>query len=622
MRLPLALALLAALAVAATAAAAVPSAGPPLVRFAGLDAGQLPGVNPADVQVTAGAGVVVETVNSSIAIWRPDGTQLRQESLGALFSGSGVDRSRDDMTDPRVLWDQVSGRFFAAVFDISRGELDVAVSTSADPTGAWTVVALPSSGCPDQPRLGTSDAVVVVTDDLFSSCRGFGRFLGGEIFVLSKQDMLAGSTAPRRSSFGPDSRFAAVTPVQSLGSTPTEYLVAVEQSGGQIQLLHVDGPDVTSLPVTALPLQTPLQNPPQAPQLQGARPVDSGDDRVQNAIWEGGRIWLTADSACGGVACGRVLQLDPVAARLVRDTTIQLPAGRFLVYPAVAPDARGNAVLGFVYSSPTDFPGLGWTYVRPDGEVAPPADLAAGSAPNDSGRFGDYSGAARDPSDPTRVWLAAEIGQASDGTTQGWGSQIAAVSVPPQAPAVASTSAAASGAGSATVTAELFPEGQPTTYRVEYGATAAYGAQTPAAADGGSARSLPLTIAVTGLQPGRLYHFRVVATSQNGTTAGPDATARTPAAAPAVSSRPALRTAAGAVLRALVSPRGAATTVVFQYGSAGYGARTGARRLPAVAGPTLVSVPVRLVHGGVYRFRAVATNAAGRTVGSARITRG
>lgn len=626
-RLAAAAALVAALVVVAAAAAAAPAPTAPLVRFGGLDANQLAGVNPADVQVAAGPGAVVETVNSSIGVWSVSGTTaslVSNQLLGVFFSGAGIDRSKDDMTDPRVLFDPVSGRWFAAVFDITRRELDVAVSASSAASGAWTVYALPSNGCPDQPRLGTSDAVVVVTDDLFSSCRGFGRFLGGEVIVLSKADMLAGAASPRKSTFGPDTRIAAVTPVQSLGSTSAEYLVALEQSGASIQLVHVDGPEVASLPFATVRLGTPLQDPTAAPQRGSNRPVDSGDDRIQNAVWEQGRIWLTAATVCPGspLSCGRVLQLDAAAGKLVRDTTIELPSSRSLFYPAVAPDALGNAVVGFGYSSPADFPSMGYTYVRPDGVVAPPADLAAGTAPNESGRFGDYSGAARDPGDASVVWLASQVGEASDGTSFGWGSEIAAVRVPPQAPAVASTAATPAGPASATVQAELYPEGAPTTYRVQFGPTTAYGASTRAATVASTPRLQAVTVAVPGLQAGRRYHLRVVATSPNGTSTGPDVVVRMPAAAPLVSPRPAARSGAATLLRALVAPRGAATTVVFEYGTTrSYGGRTPARRLAAGAAATLVSVPVRLAAGRLYHFRAVATSAKGKAAGPDRTVR-
>jgi len=622
----IALALLAALVLAGAVSAAAPPTAP-LVTFAGLDSTNLPGVNPADVQLAAGPGTLVETVNTAIAIWTTGGATpqlVRGQQLGAFFSNASTNRTGDAMTDPRVIYDNVSGRFFAAVFDITRVELDVAVSATSDPNGAWTIYPLPSGGCPDQPRLGTSDAVVVVTDDQFSSCRGRGVFLGGEVNVLSKQDLLAASPSPRRSHFGPDNRFAAITPAQSLGTTPTEYLVAVEQSGATIQLLHFDSPDISTVPFTAVTLSAAIGNPPEARQRGGVEPVDVGDNRAQNAFFEGGKVWLTASEQCpaGDGACARVVELS-TGGKALLDQTLALPNGRSLFYPAIAPDERGNVVICFGYASANDDPSLGYAYLRPDGSVSGPFDVAAGTSPNASGRFGDYYGATRDPDDPSKVWIAGEIGNGAGGAALGWGSTVAAVRVPPQPPAARGITAVPRGAGGASFSAELFTEAGATRYHFEYGPTKAYGSSTPAASLAASVRSQVVTANATGIAPGSKVHARLVAANGTGEATSADVVAAIPAAAPLVAyPAPATSRAGAAVtLRALVSPRGAATTVVFQYGTTrAYGRRATAR--VSGAGRRTVTVRVTgLTPGATYHFRAVATNAKGRATGADRTFR-
>ena len=78
------------------------------------------------------------------------------------------------------------------------------------------------------------------------------------------------------------------------------------------------------------------------------------------------------------------------------------------------------------------------------------------------------------------------------------------------------------------VSGEIFgfvdPDGQDTTYHVEYGPTVDYGQTTPdrnAPATGGTA-SVDET--VDSLQPNTTYHYRIVATSAAGTAFGPDQT--------------------------------------------------------------------------------------------------
>lgn len=68
------------------------------------------------------------------------------------------------------------------------------------------------------------------------------------------------------------------------------------------------------------------------------------------------------------------------------------------------------------------------------------------------------------------------------------------------------------------------PRGTEVTYYFQYGPTAAYGEQTPSATAGGSAGA-GVSAALSGLQPGTTYHYRVVATSTSaGTAEGLDRT--------------------------------------------------------------------------------------------------
>ncbi|HEX4838499.1 MAG TPA: hypothetical protein VFV03_08265 [Solirubrobacteraceae bacterium] len=67
-------------------------------------------------------------------------------------------------------------------------------------------------------------------------------------------------------------------------------------------------------------------------------------------------------------------------------------------------------------------------------------------------------------------------------------------------------------------------QGQATTYVFQYGATKAYGAQTPLASAGAGTATVKVSQAVGGLQPVTRYHYRIVATSPAGATAGTDHT--------------------------------------------------------------------------------------------------
>jgi DNA-binding beta-propeller fold protein YncE len=95
----------------------------------------------------------------------------------------------------------------------------------------------------------------------------------------------------------------------------------------------------------------------------------------------------------------------------------------------------------------------------------------------------------------------------------------------PDQPGVASTLASGISQTTATLAAQVSPGFRPTTYRFEYGPTAAYGATTPQSALAGADNlSHPVAGTLTGLLPATTYHFRVVATNEIGTAGGADST--------------------------------------------------------------------------------------------------
>ncbi|HEV7493176.1 hypothetical protein [Baekduia sp.] len=78
----------------------------------------------------------------------------------------------------------------------------------------------------------------------------------------------------------------------------------------------------------------------------------------------------------------------------------------------------------------------------------------------------------------------------------------------------------------ANLTAKINPRGADTTYRFQYGTDTSYGTSVPnpAAGIGDGTTDVSVSEHLTGLSPNTTYHYRLVATSANGTTTGPDHT--------------------------------------------------------------------------------------------------
>lgn len=377
-------------------------------------------------------------VNLAESVWRTGtGTpQLVQTRDLAVLFGSGSDR----LTDPRVLYDAKSGRWFASISDVDGKDVLLAVSTGADPTGTWTVSTFDASACADQPRLGIADDIVVLAADLFDDCDARGaRVLGNEIWTVNKAQLLAGSTAPAFSAFGPTPEYTSVAPVQSLSSTSTEYAVSVDDRVSRVvHLLAIEG--VPPLPVTVREIATPaislLARPPAAaqPQTGGLRPpIETNDNRILDAAWEDGKLWLSANARCvpAGDAiirtCGRVVELATATRTVTWDTDIGV-VGANVFFPAVRPDGDGNLVIVAGESGLKVLPEVIALGRTPDGALTEPVVVAQSAGTYRGDRYGDYFGAARDPLDPRTVWVGGEAGTDVP-SGSGWATTVASVVV-------------------------------------------------------------------------------------------------------------------------------------------------------------------------------------------------
>jgi hypothetical protein len=183
---------------------------------------------------------------------------------------------------------------------------------------------------------------------------------------------------------------------------------------------------------------------------------------------------------------------------------------------------------------------------------------------------------------------------------------------------------------SALIAGTVNPESGSATYRFEYVDAAEY---EPGVAEpyrrGGRTATDPLPggrvpetierIVLTGLRPGRTYHYRMVASNAAETVDGPDETFTTAAATPPGASTGAASevSATGVTLAGVIAPRGLPTSYVFEVGT---DTTYGGAKLFGNAGSGTGEVPVSvglqyLVPGTTYHYRLVATSFDGTTAG-------
>jgi hypothetical protein len=380
-----------------------------IAGFDGLNQTQCDCVPP-DVQVAAGPHDIVEMVNADMGIWTINGTSESSILLDKLFAT----QSSDILSDPRVIFDKSSDRWYSSVLDVTTSHVGIAVSTSDDPTKSWNVYTIQfDNNCPDQPSIGISGDKFVVSANDFTDCLSNPSFVGSQYFVIDKHDLIVGAQNPAMQKFGPDGSTFSMFPVQSLDSISTLFMVNAYGNNNILHLYSLVGtvPNVT-VAQKDLVIQT-INVPPGAVQRNTTIPIDTADDRIQSAVFDGGTIWLGLNDGCtpqGDVqarSCVRLVELDTAGPTVIQDFDIG-NAGFYYFYPALTVDLASGLNLALGYSSQSDYPGL--MFATQDSSVgsngiAKPEIFKQGAWYDSTGRYGDYFGAS---SDKSYAWFAGE----------------------------------------------------------------------------------------------------------------------------------------------------------------------------------------------------------------------
>lgn len=193
----------------------------------------------------------------------------------------------------------------------------------------------------------------------------------------------------------------------------------------------------------------------------------------------------------------------------------------------------------------------------------------------------------------------------------------------PQPPAVQTRPATAVGGATATLHAQARAFGAPTTVRFAWGVTTNYG-NTNVVSAGSSIQvgtGTNVSVNLTGLTPGTLYHYRAIATNTTGPYLrfGEDMTFTTTGSVPAVTTLAAdQKTFTSARLNGQVDPGLLATMAWFEWGAnTNYGNVTLVQNLGVTSGAQSISATITgLIAGATVHFRAVATNLLGRVNGA------
>jgi hypothetical protein len=408
---------------------------------------------PADGNGAAGPLHFVEFINGRFSVYeKTNGNRVQTMTDLQFWNAAGLSiPSTQTVSDPRVIFDPDSQRWFASMIDLSLNarrqsgnHFLLAVSQSADPTGAWKgarFLADPNGQLfADFPTLGLDANGVYLSGDMFDRS---GNAVGPSLVSLSKADLLAAPpNAAGRVSFGTmtySARGDIMQPAITTGQATTpEMVVSVGDLGLDLQTHNTlflspilgSGTATASLASTAVTLNVPAYTVPiDPPQPDGSNNLDDGDARFSASIRRvGDVVYATHAVEVNNRAAVRWYRINASTSTLIDSGTITDP-NLDLFYPSIAANDAGTVVIGCNGSSSS-------TYISSYAVVGQVVNgtltfgsltlLQAGSAsyqqPDYTGtsRWGDYSATTVDPADPNRFWTIQLV--AADQTT--WTTQI------------------------------------------------------------------------------------------------------------------------------------------------------------------------------------------------------
>ncbi len=403
-------------------------------------------VVPPDTDGAVGPNHFVEFINGRFAVFdKGTGTNVISITDNDFWTNTGVDLTGLALSDTRVIYDPLSGHWFASEIDLNRSSLVnnrflLGISATADPSGLWNAVAFqadPAGNFADFPRLGVDAKGVYLTGNMFNAS---GNLIGVLITSIPKADLLLSTpTATNRTTSGVVSEASlgfSLEPVVNFNPTNSaESVVAVPTDGTAMigpnfipqtslmtfQVLGADTPSATFSVSTSIPVPSYLVNI-NPPQPDGQSTLDNGDARIgAYAFQVGDNIYAAHGVQIGSRSAIRWYRLSATNNVLLESGTIS-DTNQDLFYPSIAAATNGFVVIGFngcsLNTFVSSYAAAGKT-INGTTTFGDKVLLKAGEAnyerpANGDNRWGDYSTTTVDVTNPNHFWTIQEYAAAGN----------------------------------------------------------------------------------------------------------------------------------------------------------------------------------------------------------------
>jgi hypothetical protein len=409
---------------------------------------------PPDSNGAIGPNHFVEFINGSFAVYqKSDGTSILQETDLKFWSDAGLIISPDSgISDPRVIFDPISQRWFASMVDLNATSTDpttqandflLAVSTNSDPSGFWQGYKFRSDPTlgrfADFPTLGVDSNAVYLSGDFY---QGESNPLGAGLVSIPKADLLANPpTIANRTWFGVMSyaqRGQVLQPAVCFDGSSSGNILSVANYGmdtnfysNLVTFSVLNGATHTatltaSTTINVPPYYIPENDVAGAPLLtvvqpDGSSTLEANDARICGKVYcVGGILYATHNTELNGHIAIQWYRINAATHALLETGTISDP-NLDLFFPCIAANAAGTVVIGCNAAGPSTFIScyayvgqtrngittfnepavLQFSSVCYHGDDEAYADFL-GTLP--LSRWGDYNSISVDPDDPNRFW--------------------------------------------------------------------------------------------------------------------------------------------------------------------------------------------------------------------------
>jgi hypothetical protein len=348
-----------------------------------------------DPQIAIGGGYILHGTNSGLIIYTKKGEFVQGVSQRCFNGG----------IDPKMFYDTHNGVFG---FDLwnpwdkdKLKPVNISVSESSDPTGAWNTYPVPVPGGRDGGGIGYSAKWIGYT------------FPGGpeQTFVMKTAQAKAGKPVTVYHFAGNLGH-----PVATQDAEDDLFFVRLTRTN--IEIMRVseasDGTPVAEKCATKKHGWKYFGWPPASPQKGSEKRTASGDRNPKNLVLQGGFIWFSQAVNCEGRSSVQWNQMK-TDGTIVQTGLLSHPE-RSYIQTTIAVNKRLDVLVGFQETGSDMFISPRFAYRRaadPPGTLRPMVSIGEGKAATEGGAWGDYSGSVVDGDDQLDLWTIQSIADAT-----------------------------------------------------------------------------------------------------------------------------------------------------------------------------------------------------------------